>query len=151
MWDQIEAAYARREGTALWWEEGAVEMLKQRCRAEMAEREREARERVRHIRGAGDVRGRASAYLARVDGGESGQGRNPTAWRVVLLVVRGFALEEEEAVALLAAEYAPRCQPRLPTRELRGMVRRALRASKPPWGALLEAPATRRARGVGSV
>jgi hypothetical protein len=56
----------------------------------------------------------------------------------VLRVVRGFALDEGAALALLESEYAGRCKPALPRRELAGMVRRATRAGHPPWGYLLE-------------
>lgn len=80
---------------------------------------------------------RARAYLARAPGGISGDSRNPKAWSVVLLVTRGFALDEGTAIELLFADYGPRCKPALPRRELAGMVRRALRASRPPWGCLL--------------
>jgi hypothetical protein len=136
-WDMIEVAYARTTGTALWWEEGLAELAKRRRLVEMAAREAEDLRRARGDHPGAEAVDRASRYLAQAEGGVSGDGRNPQAWRVVLVIVRGFALSEEEAVALLASEYAPRCQPRLGARELRGMVRRATRASRPPWGALL--------------
>lgn len=129
------------EGSAAWWEGLAEEAAKSR-REEDAAAERARVEadlqRVRAQHGTGDAYGRASAYLAACDGAVSGQGRSDTAWGVVLRVVRGFALGERDALALLESEYAPRCQPRLPHAELRGMVRRAMSASKPPWGCLLE-------------
>lgn len=80
---------------------------------------------------------RATAYLLRAEGGVLGDGRNPKAWGVVQRVVRGFALEEDVAFALLSSDYAPRCKPDLPGRVLAGMIRRAIRSSRPPWGYLL--------------
>ena len=95
-------------------------------------------EGVRGGRAPGDALHRAAAYVAAAPGGEHGAQRNPTAWGVVLRTVRGFALVEAEALELLAADYAPRCRPALPRRELVGMVRRAVRAGRPPWGYLLD-------------
>lgn len=81
---------------------------------------------------------RASAYLEVCDGGQLRAQRNPTAFGVVLRVVRGFGLGSAEAMRLLETEYAGRCRPPLKREELRGMVRRALAAPAPPWGYLLE-------------
>jgi hypothetical protein len=52
------------------------------------------------------------------------------------MAVRGFCLGEAEALAVLLAPggYAGRAQPPVGERELRGVVRRALRATTPPWG-----------------
>jgi hypothetical protein len=80
---------------------------------------------------------RASRYLAACSPAVSGQGRSNTAWSVTNIVTRGFALADADALDLLAREYAPRCQPTIPLAELRGMVRRAGRGSKPPWGCML--------------
>lgn len=137
---RIADAYERNppKGSALWWEQAYAILWERRKRAEERARIEADLKRVRADHGAGDPLGRASKYLAACESAVSGQGRNPVAWGVVLRIVRGFALEEREAVALLDSEYAPRCQPRLPHAELRGMVRRARTASKPPWGYLLE-------------
>jgi hypothetical protein len=137
MWDRLETAYARKPGTALWYEEGFAELAKQRRVAEMRQREREALERARAEHRPGDAFARASAYIAASPGGVSGDQRNPTAFGVVLRVVRGFALDEHVALDLLASEYAPRCKPSLARRELAGMVRRATRSHSPEWGYLL--------------
>lgn len=109
--------------------------------AAQRERDRQALEAIKVARGdmpANDVLERASRYLEHAEGGHSGEGRNPKAWSVTLRVVRGFGLAEGEAFDLLRREYAPRCRPTLPDRELRGMVRRAIHAPAPPWGYLLE-------------
>ena len=112
----------------------------QRRRAEAARAAEQLRaiESVRDGRDPADVLSRASLYLAHAEGGTSGSGRNPQAWSVVLRVTRGFALSEGQAFDLLASEYAPRCKPALPRIELAGMVRRAIRGTRPPWGYLLE-------------
>lgn len=115
-------------------------------------REERARieESMRKVRGehrGTDRVARASRYLASIPGGNSGEGRNPVAWGAVLRTVRGFALSEGEACALFEQEYAPRCRPRLPSVELRGMVRRALRATRPEWGAKLQERGTARRDG----
>lgn len=149
-WDRAWGARMDRDALAL---------LRRRCASgeaeadaavlREAERRKEARraaEQARAIRearsrqpsGARDPFARASAYLDRCEGGTSGSGRNPKAWQTVRAVVRGFGLTEGEAERLLASDYAPRCKPRLPLSELRGMIRRAARASSPPWGYLLE-------------
>jgi hypothetical protein len=96
-----------------------------------------ARQQGAPSRGPGRLE-RAASYLARTEARPVGAERNPTAWRAVLLTVRGFALAEGEALDLLGREYAPRCSPPLTRADLRGMVRRALRASRPPWGCKLE-------------
>jgi hypothetical protein len=138
--DRLADAYERcpPKGSALWWEQAYADLWERRKRAEERARVERELERVRASHSTSDPIGRASKYLALCESGVSGQGRNPTAFNVVVRVVRGFALSEHEALSLLGGEYAPRCQPRLPYAELRGMVRRARRATSPPWGYLLE-------------
>jgi hypothetical protein len=136
LWNEIERAYAHTPGTALWWEEGYAELWKHKREAERQRREHEAIKRARAEHGTNAV-ARASAYLSQCPSGVRGEQRNPTAWNVVLRVTRGFALDEQMSIALLTAEYAGRCKPSLHKRELAGMVRRAGRASAPPWGYLL--------------
>jgi hypothetical protein len=91
------------------------------------------------VSGAVDRIGRAHAYLDGCPAAVRGQGRSTVAWRTVLLVVRGFALEEGEAMGVLGGPggYAGRAAPPVRESELRGMVRRALRATSPPWGCRL--------------
>jgi hypothetical protein len=107
---------------------------------EQAEALRRALARVLRQQGAApgavDRVGRARAYLDACPAAVRGRGRSMVVWRTVLLVVRGFALEEGEAMGVLGA-YARRAAPPVRESELRGMVRRALRATSPPWGARL--------------
>lgn len=83
-------------------------------------------------RGGGDPVGRASRYLATLDGDSSA-----SAFRAALALVRGFALDEGTALTLLLTEYAPRYHRALPRAELIGMVRRASRATGTGYGWLL--------------
>jgi hypothetical protein len=143
--DRLDAAdlerLRRRNLNGASAREAAVMEKAERMRetARAAEQERAIREaRSRQPSGARDPFARASAYLDRCEGGTSGAGRNPKAWQTVRAIVRGFGLTEGEAERLLSSDYAPRCKPRLPRAELLGMIRRAARASSPPWGYLLE-------------
>ena len=133
-WDRIEADYARRPRTALWWEEGlgAVE-TERRERAERARQEAalaEVRERLSRQKGA-SPEARARAWLDKADAGSS-----YAASRAVLHVVRGFALGATEGRALVVADYVPRFYRKLVPGELDGWVRRAMSASL-PWGWML--------------
>jgi len=91
----------------------------------------EAAQRAHAGPGGLTVEQRASRYLETVDGGPGG------AWRACLAMARGFSLGEG-ALPLLQSEYAPRYHRALPLPELRGMVQRATRRGKVPWGYLLE-------------
>lgn len=130
---------ARLRSGAAFRDLAIVEAVQRRQEAERLRRQVEtiARQQGAPSRGPGRLE-RAASYCARAEARPVGAERNPTAWRAVLLVVRGFALTEEEALDLLGREYAPRCSPPLTRADLRGMVRRALRAAKPPWGCKLE-------------
>jgi hypothetical protein len=91
-------------------------------------------------RTSGDVQRRASAYLARIPGAVSGAGGHGQAFDAAIKVVRGFALDQEAAFALLWSEYNPRCDPPWSEKELRHKIRQAIEvATVPPWGSLLEA------------
>ena len=83
---------------------------------------------------------RASAYLARISGGASGEGGHQQTWNAALAVVRGFDLSEPEAFDLLWREYNPRCDPPWSERELKHKVTDAARSSS-ERGYLLRAPA----------
>jgi hypothetical protein len=105
----LDAIQARRDAARLYAQLAAIE-AQQASRGDV-----------------GDVMARASRYLAMLDVGPG------DAWRAALHMVRGFGLGEA-AMSLLASEYAPRYHRKLHHNELAGMVRRAMRASKPPWG-----------------
>jgi hypothetical protein len=128
-WDRIEADYARREGTALWWEEGIAEAARQRAaRAERARQEAalaEVRRRLA-VHGGASPEVRAAAWL-RWRGADS----SDAAFRACVGLVRGFALGEGAALALMRADYEPRFHRKFLKGELLGMVRRAGRSGKP--------------------
>lgn len=76
---------------------------------------------------------RASAYLTRMDPAIAGSGGHAATWRAVLAMVRGFGLSPDDALALLVADYNPRCKPPWSLRELRHKVQDAARSQAPPW------------------
>lgn len=86
-----------------------------------------------------DVLKRASAYLAKIPGAIEGSGGSNDAWKAALAVVRGFALSESDAYALLAAEYNPRCTPPWSEKELRHKVKDASQKASVTWGYLRDA------------
>ena len=87
-----------------------------------------------------DILKRAAAYLAKIPGAISGSRGHDAAWRAALAVVRGFALSEADAFALLQAEYNPRCEPPWSEKELRHKVESASRNASVAWGYLRDAP-----------
>ena len=108
----------------------------ERARVVAAYTQHAAERREASGQSAPDVLTRASRWLAAVPGATSGQGRDPQIWKACTVASR-FALPEDAAVALVLAEYAPRCSP-VPTRgDVRGKVRRALRAGGDRYGAAL--------------
>jgi hypothetical protein len=134
-WDAIERVYSRHPGTALWHEEGieAVRREEQR-RAEAARRaavEEELRARLASGGRSGDVLDRAARYLAKLDTGPG------ALWTAALATVRGFGLDGDVAMGLLEREYVPRYHRKVPRQELLGVVKRAARADRTPWGWLL--------------
>jgi hypothetical protein len=80
---------------------------------------------------------RARAYARALDPAISGQHGHDTTFRVAVRVARGFALSEDEALAVLA-EWNLTCQPPWSERDLRRKVRQALERGELPIGALLE-------------
>jgi hypothetical protein len=80
---------------------------------------------------------RARAYAARLDPAISGQHGHDVAFRACVRVARGFALPEDEALAVLAPWNAT-CKPPWSERDLRRKVRQALEHGELPVGALLE-------------
>lgn len=72
---------------------------------------------------------RASRYLARMEPSVSGSGGHARLWAAALALVGGFELEAGTALAMLAGEFNPRCQPPWSPRELRHKVEQAGAAS----------------------
>ena len=82
---------------------------------------------------------RATAYLAKLPPSISGQGGHDSLWDATLALVRGFDLDADDAFALLASEFNPRCAPPWSERELRHKIADASKAAVPA-GYLLAAP-----------
>lgn len=83
---------------------------------------------------------RASAYLSAMDPSISGSGGHMALWKAAKALVIGFALEPEEALDLLRAEFNPRCKPPWPLNALRHKIDDAARDTKSVRGWLLAAP-----------
>jgi len=79
---------------------------------------------------------RARAYLARVPPAVSGDHGDLHTFQTCCRVVRGFALDDDQALALLA-EWNARCQPPWTERELLQKIRSARRNGREPIGGLL--------------
>ena len=85
-----------------------------------------------------DVLDRVRRYLAALPPAISGQHGDLHTFRACCRLVRGFALNDQDAVALLGT-WNLRCQPPWSERELRDKVRRARRYGREPLGGLVEA------------
>lgn len=81
---------------------------------------------------------RARAYLAKMPSAISGNGGHNATFAAACALVRGFALSEEDAYEILAADYNPRCEPPWAEWELRHKVRSAMDCSTTPIGYLLD-------------
>ncbi len=83
-----------------------------------------------------DVLERARRYLAAVPPAIAGQGGDQRTFRLCCRLVRGFALEPQVAVALLA-DWNARCEPPWTEPELNSKVEHARRYGREPLGGLL--------------
>jgi hypothetical protein len=83
---------------------------------------------------------RARRWLAEVPGAVSGQQGHRQTFHVACGLVRGFMLDADTALALLLADYNPRCEPPWRQKDLVHKVRSAERCSSRPLGYLLNAP-----------
>lgn len=90
-----------------------------------------------------DVLSRAEKYLAKCEPAISGQAGHATAFRVVVKLVRGFALDDATALDLLERIYNPRCQPPWSRRDLKHKIRQAIAKGDYEWGALRDRPMRR--------
>lgn len=79
---------------------------------------------------------RARAYLARTPPAVAGQHGDLHTFQTCCRVVRGFALDDDQALAVLA-EWNARCQPPWTQRELLQKIRSARRNGREPIGGLL--------------
>ncbi len=92
---------------------------------------------------------RASAYLATIEGAESGHAGHNKTFYAANCLVSGFDLDGDEAFALLRDEYNPRCEPLWSLEELAHKINDAVALKGPDAGYLLvERPEFRGARKV---
>jgi hypothetical protein len=75
-----------------------------------------------------DAVDRARLYLRKCDPAISGQGGHAQTFKVACKLVKGFGLDGETALSLLAEEYNPSCQPPWSMKELEHKVSDALKA-----------------------
>lgn len=80
---------------------------------------------------------RARAYARSTPGAISGQGGSLATFKLAVALVRGFALSDNEALAVLAEEYNPRCEPPWSAAELNHKLRYARQAGRVTVGSLL--------------
>ncbi len=79
---------------------------------------------------------RAIAYIGKMDGAVSGGGGHDATFSVACVLVKGFALDEGVAVAVMRDHYNPRCSPAWSDKDLEHKVRSAA-ASAGEVGAML--------------
>jgi hypothetical protein len=85
-----------------------------------------------------DVVERARRYLAALPPAVSGQHGDVTTFRACCRLVRGFLLDDADALGVMR-EWNAQCAPPWSERELMDKIRRARRYGREPLGALLEA------------
>jgi hypothetical protein len=93
--------------------------------------------RIRSTSSGANVIERARRYLAAAPPAVSGQHGDLLTFRICCRLVRGFALSDTDAMAVLA-EWNTRCQPPWSERELRRKLQHAQRYGREPIGGLLE-------------
>lgn len=91
---------------------------------------------VRHVANTRSRVERARSYITRVPPAIAGQHGDVHTFRVCCRLVRGFALDDDEALTLLASWNA-QCQPPWSDAELRDKLRRARQYGREPIGGLL--------------
>lgn len=89
-------------------------------------------------RGCTDAVERARRYLSKCPAAISGAGGHLTTFVVAARLTRGFGLDENTALTLLATEYNPRCEPPWSDTELARKVSEASQRSQFPMGFLLD-------------
>jgi hypothetical protein len=89
------------------------------------------------VAGSGEASERARRYVAAVPAAVSGHHGDIHTFRVCCRLVRGFALDEDDALAVLT-QWNERCEPPWTERELRDKLRRAMKYGREPIGGLLD-------------
>jgi hypothetical protein len=82
---------------------------------------------------------RARAYLEKMPSAISGHGGHNATFAAACVLVRGFALSEEDAYEILVSDYNPRCEPPWAEWELQHKVRSAMDCATASLGYLLDA------------
>jgi hypothetical protein len=80
---------------------------------------------------------RARLYVERMPPAIEGSGGSTQTLKVAIALVRGFAIEPDDALAILV-EYNARCQPEWSQWELKHKIRQAVQRSRQPYGYLAE-------------
>lgn len=75
----------------------------------------------------------ARRYLAKLPPAISGLGGHRATWLAALVLVRGFALAEDDAFNLLVSDFNPRCEPPWSEKELRHKVTSAFHDGTAEW------------------
>lgn len=79
---------------------------------------------------------RARAYAQRVPGAISGSGGHSHTLKLAVVLVRGFELDADRALAVLS-EWNRTCSPAWSARDLRHKIKSAAKDGRMPWGFLL--------------
>jgi hypothetical protein len=87
---------------------------------------------------------RAAKYLAKMPGAISGSGGHATTFAAARALVRGFALEQDDALRLLLELHNPMCAPPWTEKELKHKVKQAYQRARVPFGAIADRPLERR-------
>jgi hypothetical protein len=82
---------------------------------------------------------RARRYLARMEPSIQGSNGSGALFRAAQAMIRGFALDMNDALGLLAEDFNQRCSPVWTVHELRRALRNAARRGRMPIGSLRDA------------
>lgn len=88
---------------------------------------------------------RARLYIAKMDGAIAGSHGHAATFKAAIALVRGFAVEPDDALRILLEDFNPRCAPPWSEKELRHKVKQAALRAKQPFGYLADRPQDGRA------
>jgi putative DNA primase/helicase len=74
---------------------------------------------------------RASSYLSRIPGAESGKGGHDATYKAALAMLKGFSLSHDVTLDLMLRNFNPRCIPHWSEKEIRHKVSDAAKATIP--------------------
>lgn len=81
---------------------------------------------------------RARQYIAKMPEAIAGSAGHKATFRVAVVLVRGFELDDDTALAILEQDYNPRCQPVWKRKELAHKVTSARTQGRMPFGEILQ-------------